>query len=115
MKTLKELLAEKASLEAKIAVTHKQASEEALAKVHALVAEFGFTATQVFPWRPDTKKTVVAKYLEEKTGKTWTGRGKPPAWIVGKDRADFLIERPPQAPQGPYLAEMAAAAGDWQR
>ena len=26
------------------------------------------------------------------TQKTWTGRGKPPAWIAGKDRSLFEIK-----------------------
>jgi DNA-binding protein H-NS len=35
----------------------------------------------------------VAKYRDAATGKTWTGRGKPPAWIAGaKDRSAFLID-----------------------
>lgn len=34
----------------------------------------------------------VPKYRDPATGKTWTGRGKPPLWIVGvKDRDAFLI------------------------
>jgi DNA-binding protein H-NS len=37
----------------------------------------------------------VAKYRDPQTGKTWTGRGKPPLWIVGiKDRTPFLITPP---------------------
>jgi DNA-binding protein H-NS len=32
------------------------------------------------------------KYRDAATGKTWTGRGKPPNWIVGvSDRTAFLI------------------------
>jgi len=35
----------------------------------------------------------VAKYRDPKSGKTWTGRGKPPAWIAGaKNRDAYLIE-----------------------
>lgn len=34
----------------------------------------------------------VARYQDPATGKTWTGRGKPPNWIAGaKDRAAFEI------------------------
>lgn len=34
----------------------------------------------------------VAKYQDPATGKTWTGRGKPPAWIAGAANRDaFLI------------------------
>ncbi|QHJ01728.1 H-NS histone family protein [Xylophilus rhododendri] len=114
MKALKDLLAEKAALEAAISGAHQKASQEALAQVHQLIAEFGFTAQQVFPWKPQVKK-VAAKYLDEKSGATWTGRGKPPAWIVGKDRDDFLIERPEPADRAPFLAEMAAAAANRHR
>jgi DNA-binding protein H-NS len=35
----------------------------------------------------------VAKYRDPASGKTWTGRGKPPLWIAGaKDRQAFLID-----------------------
>jgi DNA-binding protein H-NS len=41
-----------------------------------------------------TSSTVgVAKYRDPASGKTWTGRGKPPLWIAGaKDRQAFLID-----------------------
>jgi len=36
----------------------------------------------------------VPKYGDPKTGKTWTGRGKPPAWIAGvKNRDPYLIDK----------------------
>ncbi|MDA8522931.1 H-NS histone family protein [Acidovorax sp. NCPPB 4044] len=100
MKSLKSLLAEQEALDAEIAKQKKQVSAEALAQIHALIAEFGFTAQQVFPWRPVAKK-VTAKYLNPQTGATWTGTGKPPAWIADKDREQFLIEKPlKKEPQG---------------
>ena len=56
----------------------------------------------------------VPKYRDPASGKTWTGRGKPPLWIVGaKDRQAFLIEGAPSA--APAAAEgrrgRKAAAG----
>lgn len=33
----------------------------------------------------------VQKYQDPATGQTWSGRGKEPAWIRGKDRKSFLI------------------------
>lgn len=111
MKSLKSLLAEQEALDAEIARQKKLAAADALAQIHGLIAEFGFTAQQVFPWRPAVKK-VTAKYLNPEIGATWSGRGKPPAWIKGQDRTQFLVEKsvvePPQ--RGPFLAEMAAAA-----
>lgn len=39
-----------------------------------------------------TKSVGVAMYQDPKSGKTWTGRGKPPNWLAGvKDRSAFLI------------------------
>jgi DNA-binding protein H-NS len=36
-----------------------------------------------------------AKYLDPKTGATWSGRGRAPTWIAGaKDRSKFLIDAP---------------------
>jgi DNA-binding protein H-NS len=34
---------------------------------------------------------VAAKYRDAETGQTWTGRGKAPKWIEGKDRTPFII------------------------
>jgi DNA-binding protein H-NS len=39
------------------------------------------------------KNVGVAKYRDPASGKTWTGRGKPPLWIAGvEDREPFLIK-----------------------
>lgn len=114
---LKQLLSARAELDAQIAHARAQESKVALAQIHVWIDDFGFTAQQVFPWKSPAAKTVTAKYLDEKTGATWTGRGKPPAWIRGKNRDDFLIDKPTESAQnrGPLLAEMAAAAYRNQR
>ncbi|MGE6340291.1 H-NS family nucleoid-associated regulatory protein [Acidovorax sp. NPDC077664] len=106
--TLKDLLAQRAKLDAAISEARKEAAEEALRKVHELVADYEFTVQQVFPWKPVVRK-VAQKYRDEKSGATWTGRGRAPGWIAGKNRDDFLIERPKNL-EGPFLAEMAAAS-----
>ncbi len=38
------------------------------------------------------KEPVAAKYRDTASGVTWSGRGKPPKWIAGKERAAFLIK-----------------------
>ena len=91
MTTYKELLAQKQALDQQIAEARKGESKAALANVLALIAEFGFTAQQVFPWKPATVKAP-AKYLDPDSGATWSGRGKPPRWIADKDRTPFEIK-----------------------
>lgn len=87
------LLARKAKLEAQIAAAQAERKAEGIASARALIQEHGLTAADVFP--PQGKKPKgrvgVAKFRDPATGSTWTGRGKPPNWINGKDRAPFLI------------------------
>ncbi|QYY24189.1 H-NS family nucleoid-associated regulatory protein [Diaphorobacter sp. MNS-0] len=90
MSTYQELLAQKAALDQQIAVARKAQAKQALETVHELIAEFGFTAQQVFPWKPAVK-SVAAKYRDPLTGASWSGRGRAPKWIEGKNRAEFLV------------------------
>jgi DNA-binding protein H-NS len=93
MTSYTELLAQKATLDAQIAQAQAEAKAQAVAQARALIAEHGLTAADVFPAPgKKTKGTVGApKYRDPATGSTWTGRGKPPNWINGKDRAPFQI------------------------
>ena len=88
----------------------------AIAQVKGLMAEYGLTAADVgLPGKvtkpakaTSEKKTGVKSvgipmYADPKSGKTWTGKGKPPNWMVeglknGKPKADFLISKAPSAP-----------------
>jgi DNA-binding protein H-NS len=57
-------------------------------------------------------QTGVAKYRDPKSGKTWTGRGKPPLWIVGaKDRTPFLIDPAQAEAETPARSGGRAKAG----
>lgn len=40
-----------------------------------------------------TRRNPKPKYFDPLTGQTWTGRGREPKWIRGKDRSGFLIDR----------------------
>ncbi len=95
MTTYKELLQQREALESKIAEARKREISQAVSQVRAMVAEFGLTAQDVFPTgkarAASSGSKVAAKYRDPATGKTWTGRGKAPKWIDGKDRAKFLI------------------------
>ena len=92
MATYQELLAQRNALDQRIKLTRETESKQALAHIKELVSTFGFTAQEVFPWKPDQKKTVAAKYYDPESGASWTGRGKPPKWIDGKDRSKYEIQ-----------------------
>lgn len=95
MATYKELLAQKQALEEQLAAAHKAESGAAIAQARAIVADFSLTEADVFGRAPSSRKgqVVAAKYKDPTTGKTWTGRGKPPQWIADKDRDQFLIQQ----------------------
>ena len=87
----KSLLQQKAELEAKIAEALKTEKSGAISRARELVQQYGLTQDDIFG-QPKRKTTVgEAKYRNPETGATWTGRGKPPNWIIGQDRATFEI------------------------
>lgn len=89
------LLQQKAELDAQIANVLKTEKAGAITQARALAAEFGLTAADVFPAAGKSSTSVgEPKYRNPATGVTWTGRGKPPNWILGKDREQFRIQAP---------------------
>jgi DNA-binding protein H-NS len=72
--------------------------KEAIATYGLTAADLGFRGTGPVAVRRGAGKRApvagagVPKYRDPKSGKTWTGRGKPPLWIAGaKNRDAFLI------------------------
>ncbi|WP_438396956.1 H-NS histone family protein [Caballeronia sp. DA-9] len=90
----KELLAQAAELERQIAEAREIEAEGALAEVKAKIAEFGFTAEDVFAAKKPRKQRESRgpKYRDPETGATWSGMGREPLWIKGKDRTAFTAE-----------------------
>lgn len=91
MSEYQNLLAQKAALEAQIAQAQAEAKAQAVAQARALIQDHSLTAADVFPPSKAKGSVGAPKYRDPATGATWTGRGKPPNWIVGKDRAPFLV------------------------
>lgn len=96
MPSYQELLARKNDLDKRIEEARNTEAKEALTTIKQLIATFGFTAQQVFPWQPEGKKKVEAKYYDPESGASWSGRGKPPKWIEGKDRSQYEIKTTPE-------------------
>ena len=95
MASLQELLLQQKELAAQIEAARKREISDAVQQVRGLVAQHDLSVEDVFPNRRGRKASVGAKvapkYRDPATGTTWTGRGKPPRWIEGKDRAAFAI------------------------
>jgi DNA-binding protein H-NS len=96
MTTLSELIKQKEALESQIEATRKAEISDAMAKVKALVAEHGLKASDIFKSVKTANKSsgrskVAAKYYDPSSGNSWSGRGKEPKWIQGKDRSTFKV------------------------
>lgn len=96
MSKLKELIAQKLLLELQIADARKIESVDAIARALAIINDYELTAADLFP----TAKTkiravygakVAPKFRDPVSGSVWSGRGKEPVWIAGKDRSEFAI------------------------
>jgi DNA-binding protein H-NS len=88
---LDKLLEYRRQLEDQIQKKKNELRSGAIAQVRTLVVDFDIKPNEIFVSRGDRKSAGTAKYRDPATGRTWTGRGKPPAWIQGKDRSQFLI------------------------
>ena len=108
MKTYSEIKAEIAKLEKQAEAVRKSEVAGVVAKIKAAIKAYGITAADLGLGRAAAKTVTekkgskktnasigVPKYRDPKSGKTWTGRGKPPTWIAGvKDRDPYLIGTP---------------------
>ena len=97
MATYKELLAQREALDGQIDQARQSELSEAVSKVMQLVEEYGLTQADIFGSSKKGRtqiavRKVAAKYRNPQTNETWTGRGRQPKWIQGKDVKDFVIE-----------------------
>lgn len=98
MSTLKELLAQRAALDEQINQTKDRERSEAIARVKTLMSEYGLTVADLNTRAPKAVKVskVAAKYRNQATGETWSGRGLQPKWLKaaiagGAKLSDFAL------------------------
>ncbi|AOJ14461.1 H-NS family nucleoid-associated regulatory protein [Burkholderia vietnamiensis] len=98
MATYKELKAQMDALAEKTEAARLAEFKAVVDDIRAKVAEYGITEQDIFGTRrgrsaKHIKAPAEAKYRDPKTGATWSGRGRAPAWIQdAKNRNRFLIQ-----------------------
>lgn len=96
MSTYQEYTAKIAELQALADAARKNEIAGAREKIAAIMREHGLTladlegASKVKVVKE--RVPVAAKYRNEATGEEWTGRGRQPKWLEGKDKSQFLIK-----------------------
>jgi DNA-binding protein H-NS len=104
MVTLESLQAKIAKLQAQAETIAKNQSSTVIAKIRELMEKHGLTMAT----------SAVAKYRHPKTGATWTGHGRAPAWIANvKDRSKFLTDGDSEGT--PTTAKKVTNAGNYVR
>jgi DNA-binding protein H-NS len=77
------------------------AKEAVLAEFKDKAAELGLSLSALMSAQKPAKERkprrgkgekVAPRYRNPETNETWTGRGREPGWIKGKDRNSFAIE-----------------------
>lgn len=99
MATYKQLTAQLEKLQAEVAAAREKEVADAIAEIKTKIAEYGLTAEEL-GFRATRGRGAAAakkaplppKYRNPKTGETWSGRGRTPAWLAGKNKERFLIE-----------------------
>ncbi|RZT39546.1 H-NS histone family protein [Cupriavidus agavae] len=103
MPTYKQLLAEKEALEAKLSEVRANEVSNVIEQIRQLMSDYDLTVEDIAPKRRRGRpagansaarkvSALPPKYRDPKSGKTWSGRGRAPAWL-GKRPERFLIEQ----------------------
>jgi len=86
MQAIADLLTKKKELDQQIEETSREWKKARIAEVKHLMDQHGITIKEITPAKAKRKKPAI-KYTDGKN--TWTGRGKEPLWIKGRDRDQF--------------------------
>lgn len=105
MATLEKVQTQIARLQAQADALIKKQSGAVIGKIRDLMEKHGLTVADIDAHAGDKERgrkplskaavstATRAKYRDPKTGATWTGHGRAPAWIASaKDRTKFLID-----------------------
>jgi DNA-binding protein H-NS len=88
MSSYQEILSQIEELKRKAEDVRQQEMAGAIAEIKRLMAQFGIStedlglAGRAGAGKNKSRGSVAAKYRDPLSGKTWTGRGRRPAWVL---------------------------------
>ncbi|MBA5687238.1 H-NS histone family protein [Rugamonas apoptosis] len=96
MSTYAELKAQIAELENKAKAARSAELAAAKAQIADIMKNYGLTlndlGSNAKPKSEKVRQPVPVKYRNAATGETWTGRGRAPLWLTGKNKDEYLIK-----------------------
>jgi DNA-binding protein H-NS len=96
MPSYKQLTAQLEKLHKEVAAAREKEIVEAIEAIKAQIVEYDITPEELGFSTPRAgnarKRPLPPRYHNPKTGDTWSGRGRAPGWLAGKNRDRFLIK-----------------------
>lgn len=96
MTTYADYVEQIAKLQALAEAARKDELNDAIKKIKDLMNQHGLTVADLSSARTakpaKAKGAVAAQFKNPETGDTWTGRGRAPRWLDGKDKEQFRIK-----------------------
>lgn len=98
MPTYKQLVDQIEALKKQAEQVRKAELAQVIQEIRDKMTAYGLTVADLRGGKGKGKRAAVApKYRNNKTGDTWSGRGKPPRWLAeaekaGTPREKFLIK-----------------------
>ncbi|HDR9881368.1 TPA: H-NS histone family protein [Burkholderia cenocepacia] len=89
-----ELLEKRRKIDIELVSLRVARRGEMLKYISTLIDEFGLEVAEIEKYISENfgKRKVRPKYFDPVSGATWSGRGKTPRWLVGRDPEEFLIK-----------------------
>ena len=93
MTSIDELISQREALEQQITELRTKERADAIAQAAEIINAHGLTAEDLFGKKKSAtpKAPVLVKYRNKETGDAWTGRGRTPKWLDGKNKEDFAV------------------------
>jgi DNA-binding protein H-NS len=89
---ISQLLTKQAALDNALSEAREKETRLALIEIVQKMREYDISLYELMGRKPGEQPSdVQPKYRDPDTGATWSGRGRAPQWIVGKDRERLLI------------------------
>lgn len=92
MATYKEIQAKIEDLQKQAAAQRENELGEAVQRIKEMMQEYGISVADLqSAKRGASKKSSVVQFRNKDTGDTWSGRGRMPNWLAGKDKEQFRV------------------------
>lgn len=98
MDNLEKLLQQQKEISLRIERLRDEQKKQGIEEIIAIAQKYQLSPQDITlalgkqKYKSKKRGSVAPKYRDPKTGATWTGRGKAPIWISGKNRSQFLIQ-----------------------